>query len=67
VQIGGVAVNLSVPTPPPAISPTPTEKISITTPQVTATTAETTGSYVSAGLAVVGIVVALAAGFVRRK
>jgi len=67
VQIGGVAVNLSVPTPPPAISPTPTEKISITTPQVTATTAETAGSYVSAGLAVVGIVVALAAGFVRRK
>lgn len=66
VSVAGVTIQISPPPTPPTISPTPTVSPSIQLPSTVTTSPETTAGYASAGLAVVGIVAAIAAVFIRR-
>ncbi|MEM3662486.1 MAG: ABC transporter substrate-binding protein [Sulfolobales archaeon] len=66
VSVAGVTIQISPPPTPPAVSPTPvTPEIKL--PSTVTAPAETMAGYASAGLAVVGLIAAVVALFVRKS
>ncbi len=67
VVVGGVKVEISPPPTVSQVSPTPTITPAIEVPKTTTVAPEATASYASVALAVVGMLVAVVASFIRRK